>query len=344
MIEPFTLPLDVPLSTADGTIAEREGFLFARDGGVGEAAPLAGWTESLDACERALREADAADDWNGALAACESARAARHAVSLAKLDADARAAGVPLAGHLADLNHRDAVPVNATVGDADPETTANSVAEATRAGFETVKVKVGARSVADDTERLRLARKAAREAADSTAVSPDSLALRADANGAWTREQAREAFDAFADVGVEYVEQPLPTDDLEGHRALRGGAVGVALDESLPAHSASDVFPAADYVVLKPMALGGVDRARDVALAARNAGVTPVVTTTIDAVVARTAAVHLAASLPDVPACGLATADRLVEDLAADPAPVERGRIRVPDGPGVGVSGVVEGA
>jgi len=87
------------------------------------------------------------------------------------------------------------------------------------------------------------------------------------------------------------------------------------------------------------MALGGVDRARQAALEAREAGVEPVVTTTIDAVVARTAALHLAASVPDLPACGLATADRLAEDLAPDPAPVEDGRMAVPDAPGHGVEG-----
>jgi o-succinylbenzoate synthase len=338
MMRSFTLPLASPLATAAGSIAEREGFLFARDGGVGEATPLPGWTESRADCERALRWADAADTWDDALAACEDAPAARHAVSLATLDAEARSAGVSLSEHLSGAAPADAVPVNATVGDADATETAGAVTDAGEAGFETVKVKVGARSVAADVDRLRAARDALDDATGGT------VTLRADANGAWSREQAHEAFEALADVGVEYVEQPLPPDDLDGHRTLGGSDVGVALDESLVAHAPTDVFDAADYVVLKPMALGGVDRARDVALAARDAGVTPVVTTTIDAVVARTAAVHLAASIPDVPACGLATADRLASDLAADPAPVEDGQIRVPNGPGHGVSGVLPDA
>jgi len=324
MIRAFSLPLARPLTTARGTIDERRGFLFARDGGVGEAAPLAGWTESLTECERALEAADDAPDWESAVAACEGAPAARHAVTLAQLDSEAQSANVPLARHLTD-NPAESVPVNATVGDGSPEETAEEARAAAEHGFETVKVKVGARSVAADIDRLR----AVRDTTDAT--------LRADANGAWTREQAREAVDALADVGVEYVEQPLPADDLAGHTALRGGPVGVALDESLTEHALADALAAADYVVLKPMALGGVDRALDAARDAREAGVEPVVTTTVDAVVARTTAVHLAAAIPDVSACGLATADRLADDLAADPAPVEDGRIRVPDAPGHGV-------
>ncbi|AHG04056.1 chloromuconate cycloisomerase [Halobacterium sp. DL1] len=330
MIRAFTLPLARPLPTARGTIENRSGFLFARDGGVGEATPLPGWTESQDDCGSALRDADAADDWAGALDACEGAPAARHAVSLAKLDAEAREAGVPLAAYLAD-DPADTVTVNATVGDASAADTADAVRNAADAGFETVKVKVGARSLDEDVERLR----AAHDETDAT--------LRADANGAWSRERAREAFDRLRDFHVSYVEQPLSADDLEGHRGLgEEDGVGVALDEALVTHEFGAILDAADYVVLKPMALGGVDRARQAALEAREAGVEPVVTTTIDAVVARTAALHLAASVPDLPACGLATADRLAEDLAPDPAPVEDGRMAVPDAPGHGVEGAFD--
>jgi L-alanine-DL-glutamate epimerase-like enolase superfamily enzyme len=323
MIRAFTLPLARPLPTARGTIESRSGFLFERDGGVGEATPLPDWTETKEECGHALRAADDADDWASALDACDGCPAARHAVSLAKLDADAGDAGVPLANHLAD-DPESAVPVNATVGDADASGTADAVRAAANAGFETVKVKVGARSVEEDVERLR----AAHGETDAT--------LRADANGALSRERAREAFDRLEALHVAYVEQPLSADDLEGHRGL-GNGVGVALDEALATHDFDVVLDAADYVVLKPMALGGVDRARGAAVEARAAGVEPVVTTTIDAVVARTAALHLAASLPDLPACGLATADRLAEDLAADPAPVVDGRMVVPETPGHGV-------
>jgi o-succinylbenzoate synthase len=320
MIRPFALDLSRPLPTANGTIDARSGFLFSRENGVGEATPLSGWTESIEDCGAALRAAEDASDWDAALAACGDAPAARHGVSLARLDASARDAGRSLAAELGD-DPADSVPVNATVGDADPDATAEAVEAAADAGFDVVKVKVGARPLADDLERLR-------EAADSP------VTLRADANGAWSLEQAREACDALADLPVEYVEQPLSADDLDGHRSLDG--VPVALDEALVHHDLDAVLDVADAVVLKPMALGGVDRAREAALAARDAGVEPVISTTIDAAVARAAAVHLAASIPEVAACGLATADRLAEDLGLDPVPVERGRIEVPDGPGHG--------
>jgi L-alanine-DL-glutamate epimerase-like enolase superfamily enzyme len=112
--------------------------------------------------------------------------------------------------------------------------------------------------------------------------------------------------------------------------------VDVALDESLAATSVDRVLEAgaADVLVLKPMALGGVDRARTAARRARAAGLRAVVTTTIDAVHARTAAVHLVASLPDPPAAGLATGGLLAEDITPDPCPVADGRMPVPQGKG----------
>ncbi len=161
--------------------------------------------------------------------------------------------------------------------------------------------------------------------------------LRVDANGAWDAATAEQALDSFADIGVDYVEQPLSADELDGHRRLRGRGVDIALDESVAETSPSAVIDAdaADVVILKPMAVGGPLRATRTAAAARKAGIEPVVTTTIDAVVARTAAVHVAAAIPEVAACGLATGSLLAEDLAADPVTIREGAASVPTAGGL---------
>lgn len=334
-VESYAYALRDPLATARGTIEGREGFFIhveTDDGtGVGEAAPLPGWTESLDDTRRALEDARTAllaDGFDAALRDLADAPAARHAVSLARLDHDARRDGVPLYQHLGGQPEVASVPVNATVGDAEPAETASRAAEATADGFRAVKVKIGRRPVEEDSARLAAVRDAV----------GDGVELRADANGAWSRRQARRAIEAFAGLDVAFVEQPLSADDLAGHAALRGGPVDVALDETLATHGLDAVVDAAaaDVVVLKPMSLGGVDRTRAMARRARAAGLDVVVTTTVDAAIARTGAVHVAASLTDVPACGLATADRLAEDCCPDPAPVVDGTVRVPQAPGLG--------
>jgi o-succinylbenzoate synthase len=335
MIEAFSLPLSSPLSTASGTIDRREGFLVrqVRHGvtGIGEATPLPGWTESRSACRDALERAqDATAERQGTgFRAVEGTPAARHGFATARLDAQARTEGRPLYRWLADGGSCQRVPVNATLGDGDVDQTVGAAERLANAGFDCLKLKVGARPLEADLERVRTVR---------TAVG-DDVTLRLDANGSWGRDGAREAFDALADIGVSYVEQPLAPHDIAGHEALRGGQIGVAVDETLSERPIGAVLDAgaADVVILKPMVLGGPGTAYTLAGRAREAGVEPVVTTTVDAVVARTAAVHVAAAVAGVRACGLATADRLEADLGPDPAPVTDGSIAVPQGPGLGI-------
>jgi len=345
-IDPFSLGLSEPLVTAAGTIEAREGFTVSYrhrgEHGVGEATPLPGWTESLDSCREALgRAAEAADETvsvesgtghNTALLALDAAEtpAARHGFASALLAADARADGVPLYEWFApDTGKVHAVPVNATLGDAPVEKTVADAESEVASGFDCLKIKVGARPVEEDVERIRAVREAVGE----------EVELRVDANAAYDRETASEAIDGFASAGVAYVEQPLPADDLEGHRDLRGKGVGIALDESLTECIAQEIIDAdaADVLVLKPMVVGGPGNAHTLAMRARDHGIEPVVSTTIDGVVARTAAIHVVAAIDDVQPCGLATANRLADDLGPDPCAVGDGRISVPQEPGLGV-------
>lgn len=334
-VEPFTIRLSSPLETARGVIIERDGFLVSveHDGqyGVGESSPLPGWTESYEECRTALARADdvAAElDWGIALAGTE-APAARHGLSLAFAEARARDQGRPLYRSLGRDDRISTVPVNATVGaDGSPREVAELADTLVTEGFRTVKLKVGANGVEEDVERVRAVR-------DEVG---DGVGIRVDANGAWTLEEADRALAALAALGVEYVEQPLPTAELSAHARLRG-RVDIALDESLVSYDIGEIIEAdaADVVILKPMVLGGPDRAVETARRAREAGIEPVISTTFDAVVARTAAVHVAAAIPDVRPCGLATGDLVETDLAPDPAPVEGGRIAVPQADGLGL-------
>jgi L-alanine-DL-glutamate epimerase-like enolase superfamily enzyme len=365
---PFSLPLSAPLATAKGEITKREGALVAIttvDGdsdsdddsareqllGVGEATPLPGWTESLAECRDAI--AAVADSGQSPGCGAPSKRspargklpspscpAARHAVTLAARDALARRRGVSVAETLTRDGEQPAssVPVNATVGDATVSETVGAAESAVAAGFETLKLKVGARDLEADLARVQAVAEAVRK-------EHTDITLRADANGAWDRETARRALTEL-DGLVAYVEQPLAATDLDGLTTLRGVGAPVAVDESLAALDPFAVLDAevADVLVCKPMALGGLARSLAVARTADARDVETVVTTTIDGVVARTAAVNLAAAIPGGGdrAHGLATGDLLKQDLRGadsqlveDPVPVENGRIAVPDEPGL---------
>jgi L-alanine-DL-glutamate epimerase-like enolase superfamily enzyme len=342
----FSLPLRTPLGTAKGEMTERRGLLVELRGrteageevrGIGEATPLPPWTEEYEVCHnvwgrlRDVANGDVTDPTAGPPTGLPPA--ARHALTLVDADASARHEGVSLAAWLTDrYGGQDAAtsgPVNATVGDGSVAEAAAAAESAVESGFDCLKLKVGARDVDADLERCRAVR---------DAVGGD-VTLRADANGAWSRDEGYRAVDELADLDFEYVEQPLPADDHDGLASLRGRGVGIALDESVngpdPDGWPDPVREYADAVVLKPMAQGGPFPTVSLARRLGAQGVTPVVTTTVDAVVARTAALHTAAAIPDIPPCGLATGDLLDDDLAPDPAPVEDGRMRVPKGPGL---------
>lgn len=334
-IEPFSVALSEPLRTARGAIQRREGFLVTvyYDGhyGVGESTPLTGWTESYEECRAALERASSvADelDWGIALAKLD-VPAARHGVALAFTEARARANGQSVYRSLGGEERVESVPVNATLGvEESPGEVASRAERAVDDGFEALKLKVGSNGIEEDIERVRAIRDAV----------GDDIDIRVDANGAWTLEQARRAVDALEALAVDYVEQPLPSAELSAHAQLRGG-VDIALDESLVAYDVEAILDAeaADVVVIKPMVVGGPDRAVGAARTVLDAGLDVVVSNTIDAVVARTGAVHVAASLPELRPCGLATAGMIETDLGPDPAPVRNGAVTVPQEPGLGL-------
>lgn len=331
-LHPFSLDLKQPLRTAAGEITSREGFLVGlgdTDHGVGEATPLPGWTETLDDCEHALQNPPSRWEPVSAFETGPSETpAARHGYRLAVLDAAARgrdqSLAALLAAHVGFPAPAESVPVNATVGDGPHEETVTAARAAVDRGFDCLKLKVGAQSLETDIERIS----AVEAAVDAT--------LRVDANGAWTETEAFDAVEAFASLGVSYVEQPCPATELSLLSALRGNGVDIAVDESVGEVGVDAVLEAeaADVAVLKPMALGGPDATVAAARDLRQNGVEPVVTTTIDGAVARAAAVHVAAAIPNPRACGLATGELLREDLGEDPVPVANGRVMVPAGPG----------
>lgn len=209
---------------------------------------------------------------------------------------------------------RPAVEVNGLVPALPPDEAAE--AAAALPGFGCVKVKVGS---GDDVGRV---------AAVRAAVGPD-VALRADANGAWSVEEAAAAIRRLSRYDLELVEQPVASlDDLAALR--RRVDVPVAADESV--RGVEDArrlarLGAADVVVLKVQPLGGVRPALAVAEAA---GVPAIVTSMMETSVGLAAGLALAAALPELPyACGLATAGLLAGDVVADPLVPVDGRMAV---------------
>lgn len=204
---------------------------------------------------------------------------------------------------------RDRVPVNCTVPAVPPDVAAGIVR---RSGCSTAKVKVAepGQTLADDLARVEAVREAL----------GDAGALRVDANGAWSLDEAEHAVTALDDaVRLEYVEQPCAS--VEDLAALRRRVdVLVAADESI--RRADDPYrvrdlEAADVAVLKVQPLGGV---RACLRIAEQIELPVVVSSAVETSVGLAAGLALAAALPELPhACGLGTTSLLAGDVVAAP-------------------------
>lgn len=213
---------------------------------------------------------------------------------------------------------RDRVPVNALVPATGPATAARLAADAVAGGARCVKVKVG---TPDDEQRV---------AAVRDAVGP-RVALRLDANGSWSVDDAVVAITRLAPLDLELVEQPVDgLDDLARLRRKLTVAVPLAADESV--RGIDDArrlrqLAAADAVVVKVQPLGGVAAALEVAEAA---GVPVIVSALYETSIGLAAGLALAAALPELPyACGLGGAALLSGDVVADPLLPEGGELVV---------------
>jgi L-Ala-D/L-Glu epimerase len=323
-----------PLTTSYAVLRERTLFDVRLQGdddviGRGEAAPLEPYDgvsdEEVRAALAAYAEAVAAlgPEAEGVtvLDACRATAdlpQALAAIDLALWDRAGKHAGRPVAELLTN-DPLDAVPVNATVDATDRATAAAACAEAARAGFSCVKLKVG---VGDDAGRVAAAR----------AAGGPQLELRLDANGAWEVEEAVRTIEALAPAGLELVEEPV-----HGTRALREVRdrvpVRIAMDETgdEPGAVASG---AADAVCLKVARRGGISGLLATAALAQATGAEVYLASTFDGPLGIAAAVHCAAALRVQAPCGLATLSLL--DLPVPGAlQVRDGAIPVPVGPGL---------
>jgi L-alanine-DL-glutamate epimerase-like enolase superfamily enzyme len=233
--------------------------------GRGEAAPIERYRESA-ASARAFVEEHAAllgddpfalEEIGRRLAAVPGEQAAKAALDAALHDLQGKLLGLPVR-RLLGLP-RTGPPTSFTVWLGDPDDMARR-AERVQGRFRRLKLKLGGGDGLD-VERVRAVRGVC------------ELPLQVDVNEWWTLEEALDNVPRLAELGVEYVEQPLRAGD-EGGTALKARSpLPVYVDEDC--HLAADV-PAcaaiAHGVNVKLAKSGGIREAIRIAHAARALG------------------------------------------------------------------------
>ena len=243
-VKPYRQPLRVPLRTAHGIWAVREGLIIrleAENGVVsyGEVAPLPQFgTETLaESLERCLGFSDKTDD-----AALDAVPVRFGCVRFA-LAAARSATPVP------DKAKRLPVTALLPAGKAALELLPGKLEQ----GFLSFKWKVGVNRPEEELGLLD----------DLLGLLPAYTRLRLDANGAWDRRAAEKWLERCAERPIEFIEQPAAPDDVDRLLGLANDyPVTLALDESVTGLDAAREWQGRGWrgvFVIKPALAGPLD-------------------------------------------------------------------------------------
>lgn len=264
---PLTLNLKTTFRVAHGASDQRHNVLarLVHDGliGYGEAAAVPYYGDTQESLIAYLNNLPPLGENPYALenllnALPEGARAAQAAVDIALHDLWGKLLGQPLY-RLFGLTPTPLPQTSFTISIDAPEVMARAAHES---GYPIIKVKLGPQDP---------------EGAIAAIRSATNARLRVDANAGWTPQQAIDLIPRLEKYDLEFIEQPLPADDVESYRWLHAGLkqkgvkLGIFADESVK--TAADVARyagAIDGVVVKLMKTGGIREAlRAIHVAAR---------------------------------------------------------------------------
>ncbi len=251
------VPLKTPYKLAFASVEAFDTLLVTvtlTDGrsGVGEATILTGYTdETLDECWRAARIIGAELPGTAAANVAERVEPWLHENPFT---ATAFATAVEMALEHPTLSSSGAsVPLLAVLSKSDPAAIEVELEELLAAGYRTIKVKAGW-DVDVDLARVRLVQR----------VLNGRAAIRIDANQGYSQDDGCKFVRGLDPAGIELFEQPCDAADWETALAVkRVASVPMMLDESIC--DMSDVeraaaLGAADFIKLKLMKLGSIDR------------------------------------------------------------------------------------
>lgn len=154
-----------------------------------------------------------------------------------------------------------AININGLVWMGSKEFMTAQVDEKLAAGFDTIKMKVGAINFTEELEILASIRQQ---------FSAEQITLRVDANGAFSPEEAPRKLAQLVSYQIHSIEQPIKQHQPEAMAELcQNGSIPIALDEELI--GVSDYVQKMQllkklkptYIILKPTLLGGLQHCRE---------------------------------------------------------------------------------
>jgi len=299
--------------------------------GVGEGAPIVRYHENAEDGKKAIAAIfpllQAANPWRFEKTMAEVSRAmpgqfaAKAALDIALMDWVGKKLTVPLY-QLLGLDPADTPITTFSIGIDTPETTRQKVLEAE--SFPVLKIKVGL-----DTDEATIA------AVRSVTKKP----LRVDANEGWKdKEEAVRKINWLESQGVEFIEQPMPADMIEETRWVRSRVhLPIIADEAaVNARAIPKLADAYDGVNVKLDKCGGVQEALRMIYVAKSLGMKTMLGCMVSSSVSVTAAAHLSPLIDYADLDG----NLLIANDPYSGVIVQKGKLVLPDGPGLGLKEV----
>ncbi len=296
------------------------------DGGIGEAAPVHYYGEDLTTAKNFIDKASKAigDDpfqlekLSGDLEKVGAFNySAKAAIDVAMHDLAGKKLGIPLYQYFGITPRKD-LATSFTISISDPDSMKKQTEKA--AGYHVYKVKVG---VPGDIEMVEAVR-------DAT-----SAKIRVDANEGWSVKEALSKIKELEKLDVEFVEQPLHRDDLDGYGVLRGKTdLPIIVDEGV--FRSGDIpkyVGLADGINIKLSKSGGLHEAMKMIATARAHRMKVMIGCMVETSVGITAAAQIASLVDYADLDG----NILISDDPFEGVKIENGYIKLPDGPGLGV-------
>ncbi len=227
---------------------------------------------------------------------------------------------------------KDEVLLNGWIGLLDPDEAAREALGWRERGFRSVKIKLGA-GVESDRDRVAAVRNAV----------GNGMKLRVDANEGYDVDEAIRLGRGLAPLDVALFEQPVSRADYAGlARVRRGIDIPVMADEAVVGpETLVEVIrkEAADIVKVKVMKQGGIARTVRMVHLAEAAGIRCVIGHGFGLTINTLAELHVAASCANImEGCESVGPLKMAGDVAEQPLDLQGGRVRVPDGAGLGAA------
>ncbi len=248
-----------------------------------------------------------------------------------------QAAGLPVYKVLGGVG-RDRVPCYASsVYFAETEKMVAEAEAQVDLGHTAIKVKIGRNAQLGGRRADVAAIKAIR-----TAAGPD-IDIMLDVNSAYDAATAIKVCNQLEETDITWIEEPVPPDDLAGYQRVRSGQpIPVAAGESeFGVFGFRELIQRGAIDILQPdvARVGGFTAARRVGALVHAHNLRYAPHTGFSAGVSHLAALHVAASVPNLMTYEYFFAPNPLRDLFTDPFPEPReGVIPVPQRPGLGLA------